>query len=62
MSGTWALARNREVAVDVTLPIVPTDMRDSLEPARDMRLSFDDGESVTLATGTKIPFLSGQEK
>lgn len=62
MSGTWALARNRDVAVDATLPIVPTDTRDSFEPALDKRFIFDDGDNDTLATGTNIPFLSGHEK
>lgn len=62
MSGTWALARSLDVAVEVTLPIVPTDMRDSFDPVRDKRFNFDDGDSVTFATGTNIPLLSGHEK
>ena len=55
MSGTWALIRRRDVAVDAILFIVPTDVSDSLDPARDKRVLRDDGDNVTLANGTNIP-------
>lgn len=55
MSGTCALIRKRDVAVDAMLPSVPTDVNDSFEPERDKRVLRDDGDNVTFANGTKIP-------
>lgn len=55
MSGTCALIRIRDVAVDAMLPNVPTDVSDSLEPALDKRVLRDNGDNDTLASGTKIP-------
>lgn len=55
MSGTCALIRRRDVAVDAIVFTVPTDVNDSFDPDRDKRTLRDDGDSVTLANGTKIP-------
>lgn len=46
------------------LPRVPIDVSDSFELARDNRdgVLRADGERVTLARGTKIPYLSGHSK
>lgn len=54
-SGTWAFIRSRDVAVDATLPNVPIDVSDSLEPARDKRDLRDKGDNETFANGTNIP-------
>lgn len=62
MSGTCALIRSRDVAVDATLPRVPSDVSDSLEPARDKRDLRDNGDKETLANGTKIPCAAGHLK
>jgi len=56
VSGTWALIRKRDVAVDIVLPIVPTDVNDSLELARDKRYRLEAGDIVTFAMGTKMPY------
>lgn len=55
MSGTCALIRNRDVAVEAILPSVPTDVSDSFDPDRDRRGLRADGDSDTFATGTKMP-------
>ena len=55
VSGTCALIRKRDVFVDVILPMVPIELSDSLEPARDKRDLRDNGDNDTLAKGTKIP-------
>lgn len=55
MSGTCALIRNRDVAVDACVPTVPTEVRDSLDPDRDSRVLRDDGDNDTFASGTKMP-------
>lgn len=61
-SDTCALMRSLEVAVVAIELIVPTEVRDSLEPDRDRRAFREEGDSVTLAIGTKMPYLSGQSK
>lgn len=61
-SDTCALIRSLEVAVVAIELIVPTEVRDSLEPDRDRRVFREDGESVTLAIGTNIPYLAGHSK
>lgn len=50
--------------VDAILPSVPIEVSDSLELARDNRdgVLRADGDSVTLARGTNIPYLSGHSK
>lgn len=50
--------------MEAMLPRVPIEVSDSLEPARDNRdgVFFDEGDKVTLATGTKMPYLSGHSK
>lgn len=45
----------RDVTVEAIEPMVPTEVSDSLEPARDSRVLRDDGDSETLAMGTKMP-------
>lgn len=58
VSGTWALIRKRDVFVDVMLPnvpIVPIEVSDSLEPARDIRDLRANGDNDTFAKGTNIP-------
>lgn len=65
MSGTWALIRKRDVFVDVMLPIVPIvpiEVSDSLEPARDIRGLRANGDNDTFAKGTNIPWFDGQLK
>lgn len=62
MSGTCALIRKRDVFVDVMLPIVPIEVNDSFEPARDRRVLRDNGDNDTFAIGTKIPTFGGQMK
>ena len=59
---TWALIRSREVLVVAILFIVPTDVRDSFELALERRAFLDDGDNVTFAIGTKIPYLAGHSK
>lgn len=44
------------------LPIVPTDVSDSFDPDRDRRGFRADGDSETLASGTKMPYCAGQSK
>lgn len=61
-SDTCALMRSLEVAVVVIELIVPTDVSDSFEPERDSRAFREEGDSVTFAIGTNIPYLSGQSK
>lgn len=41
---------------------VPTDVRDSLDPARDNRLLREDGDKDTLAIGTNTPYFDGHSK
>lgn len=55
VGGTCALIRKRDVFVDVTLPMVPMELSDSFEPARDKRVLRDNGDNDTLARGTNIP-------
>lgn len=62
MSGTCALIRKREVAVEVILPSVPTEVSDSFDPDRERRGFRADGDSETLANGTNIPYCGGQSK
>lgn len=62
MSGTCALIRKREVAVEAILPIVPTDVRDSFDPDRERRGFRADGDSDTLANGTNMPYCAGHSK
>lgn len=57
-----ALMRSLEVAVVAIELIVPTDVSDSFEPDRDRRAFREEGDSVTLAIGTKMPYLSGHSK
>lgn len=47
--------RIRDVFVVAMLFMVPIEVRDSREPARDKRVFFVDGDSDTLAIGTKTP-------
>lgn len=62
MSGTCALIRKRDVAVEAMLPSVPTDVRDSFDPDRDRRGFRADGDNETLANGTNMPNCGGQSK
>lgn len=50
--------------VDAMLPRVPIEVSDSFELARDNREGVlrADGDRVTLASGTKMPYLSGHSK
>lgn len=57
-----ALMRSLDVAVVAIELIVPTEVSDSFEPDRDRRVLREDGDSVTLAIGTKMPHLAGQSK
>lgn len=57
-----ALMRSLEVAVVAIELIVPTDVSDSFEPDRDRRAFREEGDSVTLAIGTNMPYLSGHSK
>lgn len=41
--------------MDAIDPMVPTEVSDSFEPARDRRTLRDDGERDTLASGTNTP-------
>lgn len=61
-SDTCALMRSLEVAVVAIELIVPTEVSDSFEPDRDRRAFREEGDSVTLAIGTKMPHLAGQSK
>lgn len=45
-----------------TLFMVTLDARDSLEPARDKRVFFDNGDNETFAIGTKIPNFGAHSK
>lgn len=56
------LRRNLDVFVVAMLFIVILDARDSLEPARDMRVFFDNGDSETFAIGTKTPNFGAHSK
>lgn len=47
--------RNRDVFVDVILPMVPIELSDSFELARDKRGLRDNGDNETFARGTNIP-------
>ena len=62
MSGTCALIRKRDVAVEAILPSVPTEVRDSFDPDRDKRGFRADGDNETLANGTNMPNCGGQSK
>lgn len=42
--------------------IVPMDVRDSRDPARERRVFFDDGDNETFAIGTKTPNLGLHSK
>lgn len=53
--GTCALMRKRDVFVDVMLPMVPIELSDSFELARDKRGLRDNGDNDTFARGTNIP-------
>lgn len=55
-------ARIRDVAVETTLSIVPTEFIDSVDPALDNLVFLDDGDNVTFANGTNIPYCGGQSK
>lgn len=55
VGGTCAFILKRDVFVDVMLPIVPIELSDSFEPARDNRDLRDNGDNETLANGTNIP-------
>lgn len=55
-------ARKRDVAVDTTLSIVPTEFNDSADPDLDSRAFRDNGDNVTFANGTNIPHCGGHSK
>lgn len=62
MSGTCALILKRDVFVDVILPIVPIELSDSFELARDKRDFRANGDNDTLAKGTNTPKCGGHVK
>lgn len=52
----WVLLRRmRDVTVDAIEPMVPTEVSDSFDPARERRTLREDGDSDTLASGTNTP-------
>lgn len=59
---TWAFKRKRDVFVVTMLFIVPIDVRDSRDPARERRVIFADGDRETFAIGTKTPCLGLHSK
>lgn len=54
--------RMRDVFVVAMLFMVPIEVRDSREPLRVRRVFFVDGDSDTLAMGTKTPYLGLHSK